>query len=172
MGTPGYRPPVTLVVEPAQETDFPAIADLTVTTYTSQGWAGPEYQVQLADVAGRAAKAQLLVARRDGVVVGSVALVLDGEFGEVTEGPDEAAFRMLVVDTAVRGQGIGEALVRACLQRAREAGKTAVVLSTDPRMHAAHRLYERLGFTRLPERDWSPLPGIDLLVYRLDLQKA
>ncbi len=53
MGTPGYRPPVTLVVEPAQETDFPAIADLTVTTYTSQGWAGPEYQVQLADVAGR-----------------------------------------------------------------------------------------------------------------------
>jgi hypothetical protein len=36
-------------------------------------------------------------------------------------------------------------------------------------MTAAHRLYERLGFTRLPERDWTPLPGVDLLVYSLDL---
>ena len=45
----------------------------------------------------------------------------------------------------------------------------AMVLSTDPRMTAAHRLYERLGFTRLPERDWSPMPGVDLLVYARDL---
>jgi hypothetical protein len=37
-------------------------------------------------------------------------------------------------------------------------------------MTAAHRLYERLGFTRLPGRDWSPVPGVDLLVYGLDLQ--
>jgi ribosomal protein S18 acetylase RimI-like enzyme len=40
-----------------------------------------------------------------------------------------------------------------------------MVLSTERGMHAAHRLYERLGFTRLPERDWSPMPGIRLLVY-------
>ena len=44
-----------------------------------------------------------------------------------------------------------------------------MVLSTDPRMTAAHRLYERLGFTRLPERDWTPVRGVDLLVYALDL---
>jgi hypothetical protein len=36
-------------------------------------------------------------------------------------------------------------------------------------MTAAHRIYERLGFTRIPERDWSPVPGVDLLAYRLDL---
>ena len=162
---------MTLVVEPAQPADFPAIADLTVQTYVSQGWAPPEYQQKLADVAGRAAQAQLLVARHSGAVVGSVALVLDGEFGEITAGPHEAAFRMLVVDTSVRGQGIGEALVRACLQRAADAGRTAMVLSTDPRMHAAHRLYERLGFTRLPERDWSPIPGIELMVYRRALDQ-
>ena len=28
---------------------------------------------------------------------------------------------------------------------------------------------ERLGFTRLPERDWHPVPGVELLVYALDL---
>jgi hypothetical protein len=36
-------------------------------------------------------------------------------------------------------------------------------------MTAAHRLYERLGFTRLPDRDWTPVPGVDLRVYALDL---
>jgi ribosomal protein S18 acetylase RimI-like enzyme len=60
---------------------------------------------------------------------------------------------------------VGELLVRECLARARAAGKRRMVLSTDPSMRAAHRLYERLGFTRLPERDWSPLPGIHLRVY-------
>ena len=44
-----------------------------------------------------------------------------------------------------------------------------MVLSTDRRMTAAQRLYRRLAFTRLPERDWQPVPGIDLLVYALDL---
>jgi hypothetical protein len=44
-----------------------------------------------------------------------------------------------------------------------------VVLSTERRMTAAHRLYARLGFRRLPERDWSPTPGVDLLVYALDV---
>jgi ribosomal protein S18 acetylase RimI-like enzyme len=70
-----------------------------------------------------------------------------------------------VVDPAVQGQGVGELLVSTCLERARAAGKRRMVISTDPRMTTAHRLYERLGFTRLPERDWSPLPGVDLLVY-------
>ncbi len=36
-------------------------------------------------------------------------------------------------------------------------------------MRAAHRIYERLGFTRDPERDWSPLPGVELLAFALRL---
>jgi hypothetical protein len=34
-------------------------------------------------------------------------------------------------------------------------------------MRAAHRLYERAGFVRMPERDWSPAPGTTLLAYGL-----
>ena len=101
--------------------------------------------------------------------VGSVALVLRGDFGNVTASDDEAAFRMLVVDPAAQRRGIGELLVTTCLDRARAAGKRRMVLSTDPLMTTAHRLYRRLGFTRLPERDWSPVPGTDLLVYARDL---
>ena len=158
------------VVEPARHHDFPRIAELTVEVYTAGGFASPAYVAQLADVAGRAQQADLLVVRDGtGVVVGSVALVLDGDFGEVTASDEEAAFRMLVVDPAARGRGIGERLVTACLERARAAGRRRMVLSTDPRMVAAHRLYARLGFTRLPDRDWSPMPGVDLLVYVREL---
>jgi hypothetical protein len=34
-------------------------------------------------------------------------------------------------------------------------------------MASAHRVYERLGFSRAPERDWQPVPGVDLIAYRL-----
>jgi ribosomal protein S18 acetylase RimI-like enzyme len=37
-------------------------------------------------------------------------------------------------------------------------------------MTAAQRLYERLGFRREPEHDWSPALGIDLLGYLLNLE--
>jgi hypothetical protein len=37
-------------------------------------------------------------------------------------------------------------------------------------MRAAHAIYERLGFTRAPERDWSPLPGVRLLAFTLSLR--
>ena len=157
------------VVEPAGLADLPRIGALTAGVYVDDGLAPPEYVPTLADAAGRAALAELLVARDGDEIVGSVALVLDGEFGEVLRSADEAGFRMLVVHPAARGRGVGELLVTACLERARAAGKHRMVISTDPRMTAAHRLYERLGFARLPERDWSPLPGIDLLVYAREL---
>jgi ribosomal protein S18 acetylase RimI-like enzyme len=160
----------SLTVQPAHPEDFQAIARLTVSVYVDGELATAAYTPQLADVAGRASRSDLLVARDGaGRIVGSVALVLSGDFGEVTTSDEEAAFRMLVVDPGARGQGIGELLVTTCLERARAAGKRRMVISTDPRMTAAHRLYERMGFRRLAERDWSPMPGVDLLVYSRDL---
>jgi len=54
----------------------------------------------------------------------------------------------IVVDEAVRGQGIGEALVRHALGVAREAGANGVALTSNPRREAAIRLYQRVGFKR------------------------
>ena len=39
------------------------------------------------------------------------------------------------------------------------------MLCTQPTMHAAQHLYAETGFTRLPDRDWFPVPGLILLAY-------
>ena len=129
-----------------------------------------DYAAVLTDVASRVAHAEVLVAvDDDGTVLGSVTNVPDGgEYGEIARA-DESEFRMLAVAPDARGRGAGTALVTACVDDARRRGRSAVVLSTRPLMADAHRIYERLGFVREPGRDWTPVPGIDLTAYRLDL---
>ena len=64
----------------------------------------------------------------------------------------------MVVDESVRGRGVGEALNREAVDRARAAGATTVDLTSRPEREAANRLYSRLGFR---QRDTN--------VYRLSL---
>lgn len=54
----------------------------------------------------------------------------------------------VVVDEAMRGKGIGGALMRYALNMAREAGADGVALTSNPRREAANRLYQHLGFKR------------------------
>ena len=52
----------------------------------------------------------------------------------------------VVVDRSARGRGVGEALNRTAMDRAREVGATTVDLTSRPSREAANRLYRRLGF--------------------------
>ncbi|MFC4021618.1 GNAT family N-acetyltransferase [Micromonospora sp. GCM10011542] len=164
------------LVRRAEPADFPAVARLTVAAYEADGQLKGEhgYGAVLADVATRADSGEVLVAvdPSTGAILGSVTFVLPGSpFAELS-GPGEAEFRMLAVDPGAQGRGVGVALVRACVERAAELGCTAVVICVRAGMAAqAHRLYERMGFVRLPEKDWSPAPGVDLLGLRLDLPR-
>ncbi len=129
------------------------------------------YAAELRDVEKRARQAEVLVAEDpEGRVVGCVTYVPSHEhpYAEVSRS-GEVEFRMLAVAVEARGKGVGEALVRAVVERARAAGKKAVVLCTQPVATASHRLYERLGFTRIPERDWDPIPEVTLRAYELSL---
>jgi ribosomal protein S18 acetylase RimI-like enzyme len=130
------------------------------------------YVDKLRDAPARDREAELWVATvsdTDDTVLGSVTVCPDGSpWREIARG-DEGEFRMLAVAPQAQGQGVGAALVELCVNRFREVGAPGVVLSTLPSMHAAHRLYERHGFVRAPERDWSPAPGVDLVAYYLDL---
>jgi ribosomal protein S18 acetylase RimI-like enzyme len=86
----------------------------------------------------------LLVARDgDGTIVGSLTLAVF---------PIPTALRAwiedVVVDEAGRGKGVGAALNRAALDRARSLGCRTVDLTSRPSREAANRLYRRLGFTQ------------------------
>lgn len=106
-----------------------------------------------------------LLLARDPHIIGTLTLTLY----RVPTGL-HALINAVVVDEAARGRGVGEALTRACIDRARADGRARIVLFTLPAMTTAHRLYERLGFERSPERDWEFAPGRRLLSYRLALR--
>jgi GNAT superfamily N-acetyltransferase len=96
--------------------------------------------------------ARAWVARVDGDPAGCVLLYV---------GPDgPAEFKRLYVRPAHREKGVGRALVRTVVDRARAAGARTLGLTTPPWSESAHALYESMGFertgpypgTRLPER--------------------
>ena len=52
----------------------------------------------------------------------------------------------VVVDEGYRGQGLGEALMKKMIERARARGAGAVGLTSRPSRTAANKLYKKLGF--------------------------
>lgn len=163
-----------IVIRPAAPADYARIRDFTLRSYVDEGYVDPEspYKDVLGDVAARAAQAEVLVAELDGTPVGSL-MIVDGQspFRQISA-DDELEFRMLATAPEARGRGVGTALVRTVIQRARDLGRTAVVLSTDEHMRDARRVYTREGFVAVPERAWSPGPGHTVDVLRLDLTQA
>jgi ribosomal protein S18 acetylase RimI-like enzyme len=153
-----------------------ALGDLTVRAYAQMPGhpTSEEYAATLRDVESRARHAEVLVAvADDGRLLGGVTYVADpaSPYAEFSD-PDEACFRMLAVDPDVQSGGVGSALVSACVERARRDGKRRISLYTAPEMTAAHRLYERFGFRRLPESDIIVEDGIELRSYVLDLEEG
>lgn len=68
------------------------------------------------------------------------------------EQPGAAQLRLLYVDPAARGLGLGKALVDECVRFAREAGYRKVVLWTQSILVSAHRLYQDAGFRLVEEQ--------------------
>lgn len=111
-----------------------------------------------------------LVADDDGDVVGVVAFALaDSPLHEPVVPPmGDASFRFLSVAERARGRGVGRALVEACIERARWAGCCRLAIFSMGFMAAAHRLYDRLGFSRRADLDVR-FPGGPGLALSYDL---
>lgn len=83
------------------------------------------------------------VAETAGRLVGSIALRPDS--------PGVVLLQKLYVDPTVRRNGLGERLVGLVEAEAVERSAPRIELWSDTRFEDAHRLYERLGYLRLPE---------------------
>jgi ribosomal protein S18 acetylase RimI-like enzyme len=164
---------VTIALRRAAPSDFPDVRRITREAYLRAGHftADHPYMSVLEDVEHRAEHAQVWVAEAAGQVVAAVTLTFaDQPYSEIAaEG--ELEFRMLAVDPASQGGGVGRAVVREVVDHARRLpGIGAISITSATFMERAHRLYESLGFRRAPERDWY-VPGEDVLlwVFRLKL---
>ncbi|MFC4126409.1 GNAT family N-acetyltransferase [Nocardia rhizosphaerae] len=160
-----------LLIRTADPADYDAVDALTVGVYVGDGYvdADDAYVRELGDVARRAVDAEVLVAEHDGGIAGSLTIAAPGTpYAEIAR-PGELEFRMLAVSKRARGLGVGTALVRAVIDQARASRYAAVALTTMGSMTDAHRIYQRLGFVGVPERNWATDDGIPLYVMRLAL---
>jgi DNA-binding MarR family transcriptional regulator/GNAT superfamily N-acetyltransferase len=93
----------------------------------------------MADYAARADPREAgWIAELDGMPVGCVFCMRKDD--------SAAQLRLLLVDPAARGLGLGERLVAECLAFARQAGYREIVLWTNDILAAARRIYQRSGF--------------------------
>jgi len=148
------------IVTPDQTLRLAEIGELTALAYLADGLldSADPYLPRLRDAHARAADAILLMvasgAKGEGAAVGTLTVVPPHTtFAEF--GGDDFEFRMLAVSPLARAKGIGLELTRFGLNLAVEAGANRVVLSTMETMKAAHALYEKVGFVRVPELDWT-----------------
>lgn len=171
----GAGHPDDVIVRDARPGDGDAIAAVTLSAYQQYAASLPAhweaYRQNIVATLASVGSATQIVAEWRGAIAGTVLLfptgVAVGAGGPAELGSREV--RLLAVAPASRGRGIAAALMRECIERARQSGATAVTLHTTDFMAAAMRLYERLGFARAPELDLEPAPRIVAKGYRLVL---
>ena len=162
-----------MLIRDAAPEDMAAVGELRVAAYRAGGHLAEDsdYEPRLRDL-GADGKGEVIVAEGAGggeTLLGTVMLQQWPDAGELVTGPDEAEIRALAVAPAAQGTGIGSALLKAVIDRARQRGVRHLLLFTQPDMLAAQHMYEREGFTRMPERDWVQTPEFRLLAYGLRL---
>lgn len=151
-----------------------AAYDQYADAFPHENWV--RYRADILDVESRAGISETLVVEHDGAVVGCVSYYPPGaETSYPSESysehwpPEWAAIRLLAVDPAARGAGIGRTLTDACIARARQDGAPFVGLHTTKEMAVARAMYERMGFERAPRYDFQPGPQIYVEAYELKL---
>jgi len=114
----------------------------------------------------------VLVALREGRIVGSVTICPSGSgFSELAR-PGEVEFRFLGVSPDAQGTGVARALVGAVEEYAVAHGLERLVLCVISDNVAAEAVYERMGFTRMPDRDWWPMLEVHLRAWQRPVPPA
>lgn len=160
-----------VVIREARDNELDIVASLVVDAYSEfaaqmapDAWSS--FAQDIANVRGRSIDAQVLVAERDGRIVGTVTRYPDWRGAQ----RDAAAVRVLAVPPAERGTGVGRALIGQCIEQARNEGKERVVVTVAQEMEDARDLYDKLGFERAHDLDHMPAPGVRMTGYAYRLR--
>ena len=149
--------PRDVMVRPCTDADWDVALSLVRRVYVQDGYTSASRATQAYTQQQLSAGGLVLVAHDTTTILGIVVLVSSGSPLSQLAGESEAEFRLLAVAPESRGRGVGERLVMECIDRASKPPQSAqrMIICTQPSMKAAQRLYERCGFVRLPDRDFS-----------------
>jgi DNA-binding MarR family transcriptional regulator/GNAT superfamily N-acetyltransferase len=162
--------PADVEVRPHRVGDIGWVIQRQAQLYAEEyGWNG-EFEALLAEIGSdfirnfRPGGDFCWIAERQGTRLGAVFLVHD------PDDPEAAKLRMLHVERAARGHGIGGLLVDLCIYQARASGYRILTLWTNDVLVAARRIYERRGFSLVSEERHHSF-GKELVgqYWRLDL---
>jgi ribosomal protein S18 acetylase RimI-like enzyme len=153
----------------ATSADAGPIAELWTEAYVTLGVGGRTESYTAADYVASASNGEVFVVDGPSGIAGAVALCGPSAPRRVVAIAAEAELSRLAVASPARRQGIGRALVDLCERRARDAGWEAIALWSRPLQTEAHRLYQSVGYRRLPERDSVDAAGQERLAFRLAL---
>lgn len=159
LGGPAGRPRIS--IRPHRIGDVGWVVQRQARLYAQEyGW-NIEFEALLAEIGAdfirnfQPGRDFCWIAEKDGLPVGAVFLVHD-------TGGRDAKLRMLHVEEAARGHGIGARLVDECVRQARASGYERLVLWTNDVLVAARKLYQRAGF-RLVAQEKHHSFGKDLV---------
>jgi ribosomal protein S18 acetylase RimI-like enzyme len=162
-----------LTLRNAQDNERRIVRDLTITAYAQyQAVMLPDfwtrYQHNLIATLDGEGNFERIVAEQNGLIVGSVLLYppAANSYASAAINISYPEVRFLAVLPQMHRQGIGNALMKECERRARDAGAQVIGLHTMEIMQGAVRMYERLGYIRTPETDFRPSEGVVVLGYR------
>jgi ribosomal protein S18 acetylase RimI-like enzyme len=146
-----------VIIRPIDSSETIAVSELLVTAYISGGHLSEDspYILELRDVASRLK--YTWVAEIGGTIVGAITLCPpDGSSPAMLGRDNEYEFRFLAVSPDSWGSGVGQALVTECEAQAIAYGAKKMVISVVDLNERALNFYALQGYTRIPERDWSP----------------
>lgn len=138
-------------LRPIDPKDDAAVAAIIRSVMPEFGASGPGFAIHDPEVDRMSTsyaqpRHRYFVVERDGRVVGG------GGIAPLTGGdPSVCELRKMYFLKEARGQGVGERLLKQCLAFAKEAGYQLCYLETLTGMDQAQKLYERLGFERIPK---------------------
>ncbi len=138
---------MSVIFRPARREDVPLIVALLADDPIAAAREGdPSDEAYLAAFQAIAAdpRQELVVAEADGEVVGTMQLTFVP--GLSRRGGERALIEAVRVGASMRGQGLGRAMMRWAIDRARERGCRMVQLTSDKARADAHRFYTSLGF--------------------------
>lgn len=167
-------------VRNAKPDEFAQIGQLMVEVYSQlEGFPKPADQpnyykllANIGDLTHNPGTELLVAVAADDTIAGGVVYFSDmkyyGSGGSATTEQHAGGFRLLAVDPAIRGKGIGKLLTQACIRKATDNQLGQVIIHSTKAMQTAWSMYEKIGFQRSEDLDFMqgelPVFGFRLII--------